>query len=136
MRRDAVARSSVLASRQPIRIAGASHVDDPRCRGDTRRRKATVRRAPEPSRARVSPDQCRQARDILKWTPRELAEAAAVTPWVIAAFEEGREVSPAHEEAIRSALEAVGIGFPFEIANGRARPAGVTYSPRDRKEGH
>ena len=87
-------------------------------------------------RARVSPDQCRQARDILKWTPSELAEAAAVTPWVIAAFEEGREVSPAHEEAIRSALEAVGIGFPFEIANGRARPAGVTYSPRDRKEGH
>ena len=133
---DAVARSSVLASRQPIRIAGASNVDDPRCRGDTRRRKATVRSAPEPSRARVSPDQCRQARDILKWTPRELAEAAAVTPWVVAAFEEGREVSPAHEEAIRSALEAVGIGFPFEIANGRARPAGVTYSPRDRKEGH
>ena len=84
-----------------------------------------MRSAPEPSRARVGPDQCRQARDILKWTPRELAEAAAVTPWVIAAFEEGREVSPAHEEAIWTALEAVGIGFPFEIANGRARPAGV-----------
>jgi hypothetical protein len=84
----------------------------------------------------VSPNQCRQARDILKWTPSELAEAAAVTPWIIAAFEEAREVSPAHEEAIRTALEAVGIGFPFEIANGRARPAGVTYSPRDRKEGH
>jgi hypothetical protein len=83
----------------------------------------------------VSPDQCRQARDILKWTPRELAEAAAVTPWVVAAFEEGREVSPAHEEAIRSALEAVGIGFPFETANGRARPSGVTYSPPNRKEG-
>ena len=95
-----------------------------------------MRSAPEPSRGRVSPDQCRQARDILKWTPRELAEAAAVTPWVVAAFEEGREVSPAYEEAIRSALEAVGIGFPFEIANGRARPAGVTYSPRDRKKGH
>jgi transcriptional regulator with XRE-family HTH domain len=84
----------------------------------------------------VSPYQCREARDILKWTPSELAEAAGVTPWIIAAFEEGREVSPDHEEAIRSALEAVGIGFPFEIANGRARPAGVTYSPRDRKEGH
>jgi hypothetical protein len=92
--------------------------------------------APEPSRGRVSPDQCRQARDVLKRTPRELAEAAAVTLWVVAAFEEGREVSPTHEEAIRSALEAVGIGFPFEIADGRARPAGVNYSPRDRKEGH
>ena len=40
--------------------------------------------------------------------------------WVVAAFEEGREISPAHEDAIRTALEAVGIGFPFEIANGRA----------------
>jgi hypothetical protein len=93
-------------------------------------------RAPEPSRARVSPNQCRQARDILKWTPSGLAGAADVAPEVISAFEEGREVSPGHEEAIRTALEAVGIGFPFEIANGRARPAGVTYSPRDRKEGH
>jgi hypothetical protein len=84
----------------------------------------------------VSPNQCRQARDILKWTPSGLAGAADVAPEVISDFEEGREVSPGHEEAIRTALEAVGIGFPFEIANGRARPAGVTYSPRDRKEGH
>ena len=81
----------------------------------------------------MSPDQCRQARDILKWTPGELAGAAGVTPWVV---EEEREVSPADEAAIRAALEAVGISFSFEIANGRARPAGVTYSPRDRNEGH
>ena len=136
MRGDAVARSSVLASREPIRIAGASDVDDPRCRADTRGRKATVSRAPEPSRARVSPDQCRQARDILKWTPRELAGGRRRHALGYAAFEQGREVSPTHEKAIRSALEAVGVGFPFEIGNGRARPAGVTYSPRDRKEGH
>ena len=84
----------------------------------------------------MSPEQCRQARDVLKWTPSDLAEAADVTPWVVAAFERGREVSPADEAAIRAALEAVGISFSFEIANGRARPAGVTYSPRDRNEGH
>ena len=84
----------------------------------------------------MTPDQCRQARDILKWTPSELAQAADVTPWVVAAFEEGREVLPADEAAIRGALEAIGIGFPFEIVNGRARPAGVTYSPRDRNEAH
>ena len=84
----------------------------------------------------MSPDQCRKARDILKWTASELAGSAGVTPWVVSAFEEGREVSPAHQDLIRAALEAVGIGFPFEIANGRARSAGVTYSPRDRKEGH
>ena len=44
--------------------------------------------------------------------------------------------SVAADEAIRAALEAVGISFSFEIANGRARPAGVTYSPRDRNDGH
>jgi DNA-binding XRE family transcriptional regulator len=57
----------------------------------------------------VSPDQCRQARYTLKWTRGELAGAAGVTPWVVAAFEEEREVSPADEAAIRAALEAVGI---------------------------
>ena len=84
----------------------------------------------------MSPNQCRQARDILKWTPSELAQAADVTPCVVAAFEEGGEVLPTDEAAIRAALEAIGISFSFEIANGRARPAGVTYSPRDRNEGH
>ena len=84
----------------------------------------------------MSPNQCRQARDILKWTPSELAQAADVTQGVVAAFEEGREVLPTDEAAIRAALEAIGISFSFEIANGCARPAGVTYSPRDRNKGH
>jgi hypothetical protein len=42
----------------------------------------------------VSPNQCRQARDILKWTLSGLAGAADVAPEVISAFEEGHEVSP------------------------------------------
>jgi hypothetical protein len=84
----------------------------------------------------VSPDQCRRARDILKWTPSELAQAANVAPCVVTAFEEGREVLPTDEATIRVALEAVGISFSFEIANGRARPAGVIYSPHDRNKGH
>ena len=74
----------------------------------------------------MSPNQCRQARDTLKWTPGELAGAAGVTPWVVAAFEEEREVSPADEAAIRAALEAVGISFSLEIALGRGRPPFVT----------
>ena len=78
----------------------------------------------------VSPDQCRQARAILKWTRGELADAAGVTSWVVAAFEDGAEVLPFYEMEIRAALEAVGIGFLFEIENGVVRPAGVTYSPR------
>jgi hypothetical protein len=31
-----------------------------------------------------------------------------------------------------AALEAVGIGFPFEIEDGQFKPAGVTYSPGTR----
>jgi DNA-binding XRE family transcriptional regulator len=84
----------------------------------------------------VSPEQCRQARDILKWAREELAQAAGVSPWVVAAFEEEREVPPAYRDAIRAALESVGIGFPFEIEKDCARPAGVTYSPLDRRETH
>ena len=42
-----------------------------------------MRRAPRPCYpARMSPDQCRDARAILKWTRRELADAAGVTLWV------------------------------------------------------
>jgi hypothetical protein len=84
----------------------------------------------------MTPDQCRKARELLRWTPQELASAANVTPWIIDAFEDGRDVLPSHVDAIRAALEAVGIGFPFELSNGRAASAGVTYSPRDRRETH
>jgi len=35
----------------------------------------------------MSPDQCREARAILKWTRRELANAAGVMLWVVAAFD-------------------------------------------------
>ena len=35
----------------------------------------------------MSPDQCVEARSILKWTRHELADAAGVTLWVVAAFD-------------------------------------------------
>jgi hypothetical protein len=82
----------------------------------------------------VSPDQCVEARSILKWTRRELADAAGVTLWVVAEFEDGREVLLYYEIEIRAALETVGIGFPFEIEDGQFKPAGVTYSPRGKDE--
>ena len=84
----------------------------------------------------MSPEQCRHARDILKWTREVLAKAAGVSPSVVAAFEDDREVLPAHWEAIRATLESVGISFPFELENDHARAAGVTYSPLDRSETH
>jgi DNA-binding XRE family transcriptional regulator len=82
----------------------------------------------------MCPEQCRQARDILKWTRGELAAAAGVDHSVVDAFEDGRSILPAYEVAIRTSLEALGIGFPFELVNGRHSPAGVTYSPREREE--
>ena len=85
----------------------------------------------------MSPDQCRAARDVLKWSRRELSVAAGVPLWFVAAFENGDDSLAflAHYElAMRDAFEAVGIGFPFEIANGRVKPAGVTYSPREKGE--
>lgn len=81
------------------------------------------------------PDQCLEARNVLKWTRRELADAAGVTLWAVAAFEDGREVLPFYEIEIRAALEAVGIGFPVEIEAGQFKPAGVRYAPRDRDRG-
>jgi DNA-binding XRE family transcriptional regulator len=83
----------------------------------------------------VSPDQCREARAILKWTRGELADAAGVTTWVVAAFEDGAQVLPFYETEIQAALEAVGIGFSFEIVDGVVRPTGVTYSPRGKPKG-
>jgi len=84
----------------------------------------------------MTADQCRKARELLKWTRQELAGAANVSRWVIEAFEDGADLSPFYADAIRTALEDVGIGFPFELSNGRAASAGVTYSPRDRSETH
>ena len=85
----------------------------------------------------MNPDECRAAREKLQWSRQELARAADVPLGFIAAFEDGKE-TPAflagYEVEMRQSLEAVGIGFPSEIADGRTSPAGITYSPRDRRE--
>lgn len=85
----------------------------------------------------MSPEQCQAARQRLNWTRQELSKATDVPLWFIAAFEDGKETAAflAHYElAMRDAFEAVGIGFPFELSNGRIAPAGITYSPCDGRE--
>jgi hypothetical protein len=83
-----------------------------------------VRSAPEIDR-KCSPSHhlgeisCRGSR-------RQLADAANVTLWIVAAFEDGRDILPHYEIEIRAALEAVGIGFPFVIEDGQFKPVGVT----------
>ena len=87
----------------------------------------------------MSPEQCRQARERLNWSRQELSKATGVPLWFIAAFEDGKEPAAFlahHELAMRDAFEAVGIGFPFELSNGRITPAGITCSPRDKGETH
>ena len=87
----------------------------------------------------MSPEQCREAREKLKWTRQELAKAAEVPLWFIAAFEDGKDIpefSAAYEADMRGVFEDVGIGFPFEIVGGQMRGAGITYSPREKDETH
>jgi hypothetical protein len=78
----------------------------------------------------VSPDQYREARDRLRWSQGECADAADVPLWFVVAFED--DDSPAflahYEIALREALEAVGISFAFEIEDGQFKPAGVRRS--------
>jgi hypothetical protein len=83
----------------------------------------------------MSPEQCQATREVLKWTRRELADAADVPLWFVAAFENGDDglAFLAHWEIqIRENFEAVGIGLAFEIENEQFKPAGVTYSPLDK----
>ena len=51
------------------------------------------------------------ARAALKWSLSDLAEAAGVGRATAARFELGEAVAPASIAAMRSAYEAVGVGF-------------------------
>jgi predicted transcriptional regulator len=57
-------------------------------------------------------EQCREARERLDWTRLELATAADVPLWFIAAFEEGKETQDflaGYEVDLRAALESTGM---------------------------
>ena len=87
----------------------------------------------------MSPEQCRKARERLNWTRAELSDAARVPLWFIAAFEDGKDTAEflaGFEVDMQRVFEEVGIGFTLEIAAGRIRGAGITYSPRDKGETH
>ena len=87
--------------------------------------------------ARMSPSQCREARERLNWSHDDLANASRVPAEIVAMFEAGDLVGMMDLQVkMRDALEAVGIGFPFIIERRGLVPAGVTYSPPDRRQGH
>ena len=57
-------------------------------------------------------EECREARERLNWTRLELATAASVPLWFIAALEDGRSTPDflvAYEIELRAALEAAGV---------------------------
>jgi ribosome-binding protein aMBF1 (putative translation factor) len=77
----------------------------------------------------LTPAQCRSARAWLGWSQVELAEAAKVGQSTVKDFESGkRKPIENNLEAIRSALEAAGIGFAFAIEDGKPYACGITYS--------
>jgi hypothetical protein len=73
----------------------------------------------------MSPDQCRQARDLLNWSRYDLANAAGVPLWFVAEFEDGKEIQyfyMAHKRSLQRELEAHGFEFPFGLIDGHITP--------------
>ena len=85
----------------------------------------------------MTPWQCRDARNLLKWSQDDLAGASRVPADIVAMFEDDKLVGMMDLQVkMRVTLEAVGIGFPFTIERGEFLPAAVVYSPPDRQRGH
>ncbi|SDB14910.1 hypothetical protein SAMN03159422_00253 [Agrobacterium fabrum] len=57
------------------------------------------------------PVQCRMARIALEWGVRELAEAADVSTNTVTRFEKGDELKHRTVDAMRTAMEAMGVVF-------------------------
>ena len=64
--------------------------------------------------AKLTAAACRGARGMLKWSVRELAAAAGVSPTTINQLENGRDFHGGTEDKIKAALELKGV----EITNG------------------
>jgi transcriptional regulator with XRE-family HTH domain len=63
----------------------------------------------------ISPEQCRAARAWLGWSQQDLARRAHVGLSTVKDFERGERTPIANNlEAMRRAIESVGIGFCFD----------------------
>ena len=72
----------------------------------------------------LSGKQCAEARKLLGWSRRELAEAALVAERTVDALEDGRpDPHPRAVENVRIALEAAGLDFRAGLQRGRAPQA-------------
>jgi predicted transcriptional regulator len=67
----------------------------------------------------ITPEQCRRAREVLDWTPFDLAVQADVTMTAVLHFENGRGKPVASRiAALRRAFEGAGVAF---LADGSVR---------------
>jgi transcriptional regulator with XRE-family HTH domain len=84
----------------------------------------------------LTPEQCRAARAWLDWSQNDLAAAANVSQSTVRDFEKGRRIPIANNlEAIRTALEARGIGFVFADEDGQSYASGVMFSKSNKTGG-
>ena len=61
---------------------------------------------------RMTPSQCRAARELLGWTPEDLARAAGVSVFTIRNFESEKSVpEPEMMTSMQRAFEGAGIQF-------------------------
>ncbi len=81
----------------------------------------------------LSPEQCRAARGWLGWSQDELSKRARIGQSTLKDFEGGRRAPMRNNlEALRSVLEAAGVGLLFD-ENGR--PHGITVTITEGKAG-
>jgi transcriptional regulator with XRE-family HTH domain len=66
----------------------------------------------------MTPEQCQQARELLGWTHRDLAERAFCTLHTARKFEEGGAAGASTIRALRFALEGAGVEFIPENGGG------------------
>lgn len=76
----------------------------------------------EPTPPIITPEQCRAARSVLKWTVIDTCNAAEISGNTLVKFEAGGEVRASVEDRLRNAFEARGIVF---AADG----LGLTWQP-------
>lgn len=64
--------------------------------------------------ADLTPDACRAARALLRWTVRELGEKCGISGESMSAFENGRPMRQSNRQRVVEVFEAHGV----EILNG------------------
>lgn len=78
----------------------------------------------------IDPDQCRSARELLRWTREKLAEEAGCSPFTVRNFERDRPVTMGVATDIERAFVRAGVEFIPENGGG----AGVRWrEPRGGK---